>query len=222
MFPRTNRRISLLIALLLLTLPARLPALAPAPSRSDAQNEKEAKALFNKIYDKVFGKEGSTLSYAVNIIGLYKTQGTITYKGKKLRYQEKRYAAWEDGTTAYMVDKKKRTVNIYRMDDDKKDKYLSKFKYDVNNFRFSYTVEGDCYNITARVKDSKFFGIKYVSAMVKRSSLTPVSMKIKLAFISTTVQITNFKAGGVSDDCFRFPKKNFADYSFTDHRNEEQ
>ena len=114
--------------------------------------------LFNKVYDLVFGPQGSALSYKVNIIGLYKTEGTIVYKGKKVHYSEKRYSAWEDGVTAYMVDKKKQEVNIYRYDDDEKDKYLSKFKYDVNNFDFSYTAQGDYYLITAKVRNSVFTG----------------------------------------------------------------
>ena len=37
----------------------------------------EARQTFNKVYDMVFGPQGSTLRYDVNIIGLYKTHGTI-------------------------------------------------------------------------------------------------------------------------------------------------
>ena len=41
-----------------------------------------ATELFNKVYNLVFGPQGSALSYKVNIIGLYKTEGNIIYKGK--------------------------------------------------------------------------------------------------------------------------------------------
>ena len=38
-----------------------------------------ATELFNKVYNLVFGPQGSALSYKVNIIGLYKTEGNIIY-----------------------------------------------------------------------------------------------------------------------------------------------
>ena len=190
---------------------------APAPAAA-ANAAPTGKELFNKVYNLVFGPQGSTLQYKVNIIGLYKTQGTITYKGKKIHYNEPRYMAWEDGVTAYMLDKKKKEVNIYDYDDDKKDQYLSKFKYDVNNFDFSYTTEGDYYLVKAKLKKSTLFGIKYVEAKVDKTTLYPISMKIKIAFFSTTVQINNFRAGKISDSNFVFPKAKYADYKVIDHR----
>lgn len=195
------------------------PGNAPVPARkTDAANAREARQLFDRIYNMVFGPEGSSLTYSVNIIGVYKTQGNIVYKGKKLHYMEKRYAAWEDGTTAYMVDKKKRQVGIYRVDDDKKDAYLSKFKYDINNFDFSYKVKGEYYEVTAWVRNASFFGIRHVTALVRRSNLYPVSLRIKLSIFSTEVQITDFKPGGISDKAFTFPRSRYADYKFVDHR----
>lgn len=214
---RDNMRHTLLALLALLTL-AATPARA---KRQTEGNAREAKELFTRVYEKVFGPEGSSLSYAVNIIGLYKTEGDIVYKAKKLRYQESRYAAWEDGVTAYMVDKKKRTVNIHRADDDSKDEYLSKFKYDVNNFKFSYTTEGDYYILKADLKDANFFGIREVQGRILRSDLRPVSVTIKLAFLRTTVKISNFRSGGVDDKCFVFPRAQFKDYTFIDHRSKK-
>jgi hypothetical protein len=208
---------STIISLLLLAL--CLPVLAKGNSSSS--NAATAKELFNKVYNLVFGPQGSALSYKVNIIGVYKTEGTIVYKGKKLHYSEARYMAWEDGVTAYMVDKKKRQVNIYRYDDDNKDKYLSKFKYDVNNFDYSYETDGDYYLITAKVKNASFFGIKSVTARVYKNNLHPVSLTIKLSFFRTTVQISNFMSGKIADSNFVFPKDRFKGYEFIDHRNEK-
>lgn len=201
-------------AIILLIAAMAMPQQLFAGKASDAK----AKELFNKVYNLVFGPQGSAIGYKVNIIGLYKTEGNIVYKGKKVHYSEKRFMAWEDGVTAYMVDKKKSEVNIYHHDDDEKDKYLSKFKYDVNNFDFSYTTEGDYYLITAKVRNSSFFGIKWVTAKVRKSNLHPVSMTIKLSFIRTTVEITSFRSGNIADSNFIFPKQRFKDYKFIDNR----
>ncbi len=187
-------------------------------AKEEKESSKEAKELFTKVYDMVFGEKGSCLSYSVNIIGIYKTAGDIAYKGKKIHYQESRYSAWEDGVTAYMVDKKKKVVNVYDYDDDNKDEYLSKFKYDVNNFIISYKTEGDYYLITAKIKDASYFGIREAVAKVYKKNLHPVSLTIKLAFFKTTVKISNFRSGNIPDNVFVFPKRQFSDYTLKDHR----
>ena len=183
-----------------------------------SKNSEEARRLFDKVYTMVFGSQGSHIKYSVNILGIYKTEGEIEYKGKKQRYQEERYASWNDGTTAYMVDKKKQTVGIYDADDDDKDKYLSKFKYDVNDYNFSHATKGNTYEIKAEVKHSSFFGIKEVVAVVDKHTLHPQSLNIKLAWFRTTVRITEFSSGNISDDIFIFPRKKFSDYEYIDHR----
>lgn len=179
-----------------------------------------ARELFLKVYDLAFGKQGSSLSYSVNIIGLYKTQGNVIFKEKKMQYEEKRYCAWEDGKVAYMVDKNEKKVDIHDFNDEKKAKYFSMFKYDLNNYSYSYKVKGDYYELTAKVKESKFLGIRSVTALVHKSNLYPVSLSIKLAFISTTVKISNFRSGGIDDSVFTFPEQRFRDYKHIDHRYE--
>jgi hypothetical protein len=94
------------------------------------------------------------------------------------------------------------------------------FKYDLNNFAYSYKVKGDYYELTAKVKNSKFFGIRSVTALVRKSNLHPVSLSIKLAFLTTTVQISNFRSGNIDESVFTFPKHRFTDYQYIDHRGE--
>ena len=179
---------------------------------------KQAQELFMKVYDMVFGPVGSTLSYKVNLIGIYKADGKITYKGKKSHFDEGRYSSWRDEKVIYKADHKKKIVNIHAANDEKADKYLSKFKHDVNGFAYSYIDNGTTYEITAKVKKSSMFGIKRVKAVVDKATLAPKSISVKLAMITTTVQITDFKAGDVDDEVFIFPKQLFKDYKFKDHR----
>ena len=49
----------------------------------DNPNARQARRIFNQAYQQVFGEQGATLRYDVNITGIYKTYGTIWYKGKK-------------------------------------------------------------------------------------------------------------------------------------------
>lgn len=191
-------------------------------AEKNVSSQTDARELFDKVFNKVFGPEGSSFSYAVNIVGLYKTAGDAVYKDKKITYNESRFAAWEDGKVAYMVDRKEKKVDIHDFEDDKKDKYLSMFKYDVNNFAYSYKDKGEFYELTAKVRNAKFFGIRYVTALIRKTNLHPVNLSIKLAFITTTVQITNFRSGGIDDSVFVFPKNQFSDYKYIDHRGKKR
>lgn len=186
--------------------------------QAKSANDPKAKELFSKVHDMVFGPKGSLISYDVNIIGLYKTKGTIIYKGKKRQYSESRYMAWEDGVTAYMVDKEKKEVKIFKADDDSRAKYMSKFKYDLDNFDYSYKTEGDYYLLTAAVRDAGFFGVRWVTVKARRDNLHPVSLQVKLAFLRTTVAITKFRCGDIDDATFVFPREKFSGYTFIDNR----
>ena len=181
-------------------------------------NDQQAEEIFRKVYGMVFGPQGCQLSYAVNIIGMYKTEGTIYYKGKKVHYDEPRFSSWQDGVTAYMVDKKKKEVRIHRADDEKKDKYLSKFKCDLNGFIYSMKTDGDYYLVTAKLKNARYFGIRWVELKVRKGTLYPVSLGIKMAFMHTTVKITGFKTGGIADQVFVYPASRFTGYKVTDNR----
>lgn len=203
--------ISLLVSFLLL---------AAQPSFAAGGNDKKAQELFTKAYEQVMGPQGSSFHYSVNIVGIYKTEGDIIYKGKKSYFEESRMASWDNGTFVYKADKKKKQVNIYRSDDENRDKYLSKFNYDINKFEYSYITKDDCYEITAKVPNAKFFGVREAKILVKKSNLHPVNLTVKVAFMRATVNFSNFKSGNVSDNSFIYPKSRFTDYETIDHRNE--
>src|SRR5574344_1070405 len=193
-------------------------------SRVEAQNTtnaQQAQAIFDRTFQLVFGAQGSALHYDVNIIGIYRTAGDIVYKGKKMRYSEERYASWNDGVTAYMVDRKKKKVEIYRADSDKKDKYLSKFKYNLNDFEYSWLPEKGDFRITMKLKNAKYFGIREVEGLIDGKTYYPISLRIKVAFFWTTVKISRFRSGNIGDQNFVFPSYQFKGYDVVDNRNED-
>lgn len=192
-------------------------------SRAEAQsmnNAQQAQNIFNRTFQKVFGPQGSALHYEVNIIGLYKTAGDICYKGKKMKYIEARHASWNDGVTAYMVDRKKLRVDIYKADSDKKDKYLNKFKYNKDDFEYSWSKVSEGYLLSIKVKHPGLTGIREVKGLIDSTTYNPISVRIKVAFFWTIVKITNFRSGNIGDQNFIFPANLFKDYKIVDHRNE--
>lgn len=202
--------IASLLAVLLLCVDA---------SAQQAAAPNEARQVFDKVYDKVFGPQGSTLRYDVNIIGLYKTHGTIIYKGKKQRFSDERVDTWNDGKTAFMVYRKKKTVEIHDANSDKKDKYSGKFKFSLDDFDYSMEHDGsDLVLILKRHKKAKGT-IKEVRAWVDAETLVPSYVKIKVSFIWAKIRISEFKSGGISDAMFVFPIDNYREgYRFFDKR----
>jgi outer membrane lipoprotein-sorting protein len=183
-------------------------------------NEKQARRIFNQAYNQVFGEQGATLHYDVNIIGIYKTSGTIWYKGKKQKFVDERVNTWNDGQTAYMAFRKKKEVHIHHANSDKKDKYSGKFKFDLDDFDYSIAEDDGMFLITLKQKKKAKGTIKVVKAWVTKKGYEPVRLRIKVSIIWTTVSISNFKAGGIDDDIFIFPRNQYKDWKFIDKRNE--
>ncbi len=183
----------------------------------DNPNARQARRIFNQAYQQVFGEQGATLRYDVNIIGIYKTYGTIWYKGKKSKFVDAKMNSWNDGETVYTIKKKKNEVEIHSAKNNKSDKYSSKFKFEPENF--DYSIANDERGLMLILKAKKGTkGIKEIHALVKRQSYEPISLRIKIAFIWTTINISNFKSGGITDEMLRFPAEKYKYYKFVDKR----
>ena len=183
----------------------------------DNPNARQARRIFNQAYQQVFGEQGATLRYDVNIIGIYKTYGTIWYKGKKSKFVDAKMNSWNDGETVYTIKKKKKEVEIHSAKNNKSDKYSSKFKFEPENFDYSIANHEQGLMLMLKAKKGAK-GIKEIHALVKRQSYEPISLRIKIAFIWTTINISNFKSGGITDEMLRFPAEKYKDYKFVDKR----
>ncbi len=219
----TKKIVFLLIGLFLLTAVAeaqqtKRQAKKAAKLSAKAQNAQRARAIFDEAYDKVFGEQGSSLTYNVNIIGLYKTAGNIVFKGKKSHFTDSKVDSYNDGVTAYMCYRKKKVVEIHNANSDKKDKHSGKFKFELSDFDYSMESEDGLTMIKLKQRKSAKGTIKEVKAYLNPNTLDPVKLRIKVAFFWTTVKISNFKSGGISDAVFKFPREKYRDYEFEDKR----
>ena len=188
-----------------------------AQQAQETPNERQAKRIFNQAYQQVFGEQGATLRYDVNITGIYKTWGNIWYKGKKSKFVDAKMNSWNDGTTVYTIKKKKKEVEIHDAKNNKSDKYSSKFKFVPENFDYSIANDEEGLMLILKAKKGAK-GIKEIHALVKRQTYEPIRVRIKIAFIWTTIKISNFKSGGITDEMLRFPKEQYKDYKFVDKR----
>ena len=182
-------------------------------------NERQAKRIFNQAYQQVFGEQGAKLHYDVNIIGIYKTSGTIWFKGKKKKFVDAKVNSWNDGETVYTVKKKKKKkeVEVRSAKNNKQDKYSGKFKFLPENFDYSVANDEEGLMLTLKAKKGAK-GIKEVHALVKRQTYEPIRVRIKISIIWTTIKISDFQSGDITDEMLSFPKEQYKDYKFVDKR----
>ena len=183
----------------------------------ETPNSRQARRIFNQAYQQVFGEQGATMHYDENITGIYKTEGTIWYKGKKSKFEDSKVKSWNDGHIVYTVKKKKKEVEIQDAKKNKSDKYSSKFKFEPENFDYSVADDPKGLMLTLKAKKGKK-GIKEVHALVDRKTYNPINVRIKIAFIWTTIKISNFKSGDITDAALRFPREDYQGYKYVDKR----
>jgi len=183
----------------------------------ETPNSRQARRIFNQAYQQVFGEQGATLHYDVNITGLYKTSGTIWYKGRKSKFEDAKMKSWNDGQVVYIVKRKKKEVEIHDAKNNKSDKYSSKFKFVPENFDYSVSEDPEGLMLTLKAKKGKK-GIKEVRALVERKTYNPIRVRVKIAFIWTTIKISDFKSGDITDAVLRFPREDYRGYKYVDKR----
>jgi len=190
------------------------------PIHADTKNAALAKQVFDKAFNLAFGPQGCSLKYEVNLIGLYKTNGYIWYKGLKSKFIEERYLAWNDGINYFLVDNKKKTVTAHKTASDKKDKYSSNFKFSPDDYNYSIESKSEGYLLTLKLKHGRK-GMKLIKALVNKKNYTPINLRIKVAFFWAHINISEFKSGSINDAIFKFPMKQFIGYKYFDKRKEE-
>ena len=183
------------------------------------ESQSEARRIFEQAYNQVFGPQGCTLHYDVNLVGVYKTNGTIWYKGKKSKFVDDRVDSWNDGVTSYTVYRKKKLIEIYDADSEKRDKYSSKFKFTLDDFDYSMERTNGGIMITMKQRRGARGTVKLAKALIDAQTYAPILIKIKVALFWANIKISNFKSGGISDDVFVFPSANYgSNYKSEDHR----
>lgn len=198
---------------------ASSPHPCPSPLTGGEADGDEARRIFEKAYNQVFGPQGCTLHYDVNLVGVYKTAGTIWYKGTKNKFIDSRADSWSDGVTMYTVYRKKKIIEVNDATSDKRDKYSAKFKFTLDDFDYSMERTNAGIVITLKQRRGARGTVKHAKALLDATTYAPKHIKIKVALFWANILITDFKSGGISDDMFVFPRQNYgSDYTYDDKR----
>lgn len=189
-----------------------------AMAGNDTPNARQARRIFNTAFNRVFHSEGCTFSYDVNLVGIYKCSGRIWIADKNSHYEEKRYTAWDNGTTIYRVDKKRKEVEIHNAHSPKKDKYSSKFKFKPDEYDYHIADNGNTYIISLKLSKQGHSTIKQIKVELTKRGLVPVQLRCKVYFIWCRVRLSNFKLGKLDDSIFVYPRQKYSSYKLIDKR----
>ena len=120
-----------------------------------------------------------------------------------------------DGTTVYTVkkNKKKKEVEVHSDKNNKSDKYSRKFKFEPDNYDYSIAEVDEGLMVMLKAKKG-VKGMKEIHILLERKTYNPISLRIKISIIWTTVKISNFHSGGITDEMLRFPKEQYGNYKF--------
>ena len=187
-------------------------------SAQDTPNSRQAKRVFTTAWDHFFGPEGVTFHYKIDILHLYKEEGTSWNKGDMAKSEYKGSKMWNDGTTKYILREKKGYVEIHDPKVNKADEKLQMFKFEPDSYEYYIAKDPEGLKVTLLAKPKAKVKMKKIIALLEPGTYYPIRLRIKVSIFWATITFSNFKAGDISDDIFVFPKEKYKDYQFKDLR----
>lgn len=186
----------------------------------ETPNSRQARSMFNKAYNKVFNSKGCSFRYDINLLSIYKTNGQIWLNGERSHFVEKRYRGWSDGETIWMVDTKKKKVEIHKAKSDKTGMRTDDFTFNPDDYSYHVEHHGNGYLLTVKALKKKNAKIKQAKIYLAHD-YTPPSLQLKVLFFWTKITVSDFSTEIPSDQILRFPAKQYKDYKTEDTRANE-
>ena len=187
-------------------------------SAQDTPNSRQAKRVFNTAWNHIFGPDGVTFHYKIDILHLYKEEGTSWNKGDMARSEYKGSKMWNDGTVKHIVREKKGYVEIHDPKVNKADEKLQMFKFEPDSYNYSIAKEGDDLLVTLVAKPKTNVKMKKIQALLTQGNYYPKRLRIKVSIFWATITFSNFQAGDIDDAVFVYPKEKYKDYKVVDLR----
>ena len=187
-------------------------------SAQDTPNSRQAKRVFNTAWNHIFGPDGVTFHYKIDILHLYKEEGTSWNKGDMARSEYKGSKMWNDGTVKHIVREKKGYVEIHDPKVNKADEKLQMFKFEPDSYEYYIAKDPEGLKVTLLAKPGVKVKMKKIIALLEPNTYYPKRLRIKVSIFWCTITFSNFQAGNISDDVFVFPKEKYKNYQFKDLR----
>ena len=187
-------------------------------SAQDNANARQAKRVFNTAWNHIYGKDGVRFHYKIDILHLYKEEGTSWNKGDKAKSDYKGSKMWNNGDVKYILREKKGIVEIHDPKVNKKDEKLQMFKFEPDSYNYSIAKDPEGLLVTLEAKPGAKVKMKKVIALLNQGNYYPKKLRIKVSIFWATITFSDFQAGNIDDSIFEFPKEKYANYKIVDER----
>ena len=187
-------------------------------SAQETANSRQAKRVFNTAWNHIYGKEGVRFHYKIDILHLYKEEGTSWNKGDKAKSEYKDSKMWNNGDVKYILREKKGIVEIHDPKVNKKNDKLQMFKFEPDSYNYSIAKDPDGLLVTLEAKPGAKVKMKKIIALLTPGNYYPKKLRIKVSIFWATISFSDFQAGNIDDSVFEFPKEKYSNYKIVDER----
>ena len=187
-------------------------------SAQETANSRQAKRVFNTAWNHIYGKEGVRFHYKIDILHLYKEEGTSWNKGDKAKSEYKDSKMWNNGDVKYILREKKGIVEIHDPKVNKKNDKLQMFKFEPDSYNYSIAKNLDGLLVTLEAKPGAKVKMKKIIALLTPGNYYPKKLRIKVSIFWATISFSDFQAGNIDDSVFEFPKEKYSNYKIVDER----
>ena len=205
-----------ILSLLLLTVVC-LFVFVPAQA-GETPNAIQARRIFDHAYGMFYGSEGCSFHYRISILGIYSEEGNGWYKGNMSKSVTKKSIIWDNGDIKYILRRGKGIVEIHDPKVNKKDKLLQKFKFNREDFEYSIKKKDNDLIISLDAKPNAKGSMSHIQVYLEPNTHRPKRLRIKVAFFWANIYFSDFKAGGIDNNMFVFPRNKFPGYKIVDER----
>ena len=187
-------------------------------SAQETANARQAKRVFNTAWNHIYGKEGVRFHYKIDILHLYKEEGTSWNKGDKAKSEYKDSKMWNNGDVKYILREKKGIVEIHDPKVNKKNDKLQMFKFEPDSYNYSIAKDPDGLQVTLEAKPGAKVKMKKIIALLTPGNYYPKKLRIKVSIFWATISFSDFQAGNIDDSVFEFPKEKYSNFKIVDER----
>ena len=184
----------------------------------ETANARQAKRIFNTAWNHIFGKEGVRFHYKIDILHLYKEEGTSWNKGDKAKSEYKDSKMWNNGDVKYILREKKGVVEIHDPKVNKKNEKLQMFKFEPDSYNYSIAKDHEGLLVTLEAKSGAKVKMKKIIALLTPGNYYPKKLRIKVSIFWATISFSDFQTGDIDDSIFEFPKEKYPNFKIIDER----
>ena len=187
-------------------------------SAQETANARQAKRVFNTAWNHIYGKEGVRFHYKIDILHLYKEEGTSWNKGDKAKSEYKDSKMWNNCDVKFILREKKGIVEIHDPKVNKKNDKLQMFKFEPDSYNYSIAKDLDGLLVTLEAKPGAKVKMKKIIALLTPGNYYPKKLRIKVSIFWATISFSDFQAGNIDDSVFEFPKEKYSNFKIVDER----